>query len=72
MESVGRNQCIDGIDLALYVALRMESVGRNRPCSGQRGKHRSSLSAWRAWVEMQIVPSKMAISARRSPHGERG
>ena len=35
-------------------------------------KTHQSLSSWRAWIEMWLVPLVGVIAAGRSPHGERG
>ena len=54
------------------VALRKESVDRNREQFKYVVQCRKSLSARRAWIEMQssVVGHKIRIS--RSPQGERG
>ena len=63
---------IHGFLRGLPVALRKESVDRNKLNLVNEKKHTGSLSARRAWIEMleskQIDPSVM----RRSPQGERG
>ncbi len=38
--------------MAVYVALRKESVDRNFDCAGGAGIYRRSLSARRAWIEI--------------------
>ena len=54
MESVGRNyQVIMETVYCGGVALRMESVGRNRMLLTDIDRYPNlSLSAWRAWVEI--------------------
>ena len=54
------------------VALRKESVDRNR-CISQRITSRGkSLSARRAWIEIKYVVKDSDFSGSRSPQGERG
>ena len=71
-ESVDRNR----IALAFYnklgaVALRKESVDRNIFAITCISRHRASLSARRAWIEIPLAEMP-AIVSRRSPQGERG
>ena len=58
--------------MAVYVALRKESVDRN-PCDGiirpNKGK---SLSARRAWIEIEEDGILSTGAPSRSPQGERG
>ena len=54
------------------VALRMESVDRNMEDTHSKEGGATSLSARRAWIEMQESQRKMWARACRSPHGERG
>ena len=42
------------LDIEISVALRKESVDRNRPVSGKHPGLRTSLSARRAWIEIAI------------------
>ncbi len=54
MESVGRNNnSVETVALNTAVALRMESVGRNQLNVVLVSCRSLSLSAWRAWVEIQ-------------------
>jgi len=72
-ESVDRNVYI-GCDLRQLhrVALRKESVDRNTNFFPASLFDLSSLSARRAWIEIQN-PRKMILSqVSRSPQGERG
>ena len=67
-----RNVNLRVVDGSKSVALRKESVDRNKYVVQCRKVMNVSLSARRAWIEMleskQIDPSVM----RRSPQGERG
>ena len=54
------------------VALRKESVDRNHPKAGKSQASRASLSARRAWIEMDFSGSAWVQEFRRSPQGERG
>ena len=55
----------------MLVALRKESVDRNKPINEDYGCNIQSLSARRAWIE--ITPSLTPnILLGRSPQGERG
>ena len=54
------------------VALRKESVDRNRIICGIREHIRVSLSARRAWIEISMESSGTCRIAGRSPQGERG
>ena len=55
-----------------YVALRKESVDRNRLPKKNRPSVGRSLSARRAWIEMQISVTTVVGVLGRSPQGERG
>ena len=55
-----------------FVALRKESVDRNRGRIGQRNKLQESLSARRAWIEIIDYIIDYVNDASRSPQGERG
>ena len=54
------------------VALRKESVDRNTRCASNRLQVPLSLSARRAWIEMDWASVINAMTSRRSPQGERG
>ena len=54
------------------VALRKESVDRNRAAVGFRITRGGSLSARRAWIEIALLVYLALIRYRRSPQGERG
>ena len=56
----------------LDVALRKESVDRNKRKIERVVTNYTSLSARRAWIEIVIVQLIQSRSARRSPQGERG
>ena len=57
---------------AELVALRKESVDRNKYVVQCRKTLGVSLSARRAWIEIESRKSPTNIPARRSPQGERG
>ena len=54
------------------VALRKESVDRNRITRGGSGVGSWSLSARRAWIEIGSVINENRYRQSRSPQGERG
>ena len=54
------------------VALRKESVDRNRLVILTLSTCLTSLSARRAWIEMDWASVISAMTSRRSPQGERG
>ena len=56
----------------LVVALRKESVDRNLLCKELDRRGERSLSARRAWIEIDGVVSGSADYVGRSPQGERG
>ena len=60
------------VSLAACVALRKESVDRNRIFAYGRRITRKSLSARRAWIEIDLTYSDGVVSGCRSPQGERG
>ena len=62
----------DGLTFADGVALRKESVDRNKYVVQCRKVMGVSLSARRAWIEMQTVLLVSVLVCRRSPQGERG
>ena len=71
-ESVDRNDTPAGTCRSSNVALRKESVDRNF-CQGQLlGNQVLSLSARRAWIEIQNGGGVRPVGGRRSPQGERG
>ena len=55
-----------------WVALRKESVDRNKGPGFVRHGVRMSLSARRAWIEIDMGCEKIRDHLRRSPQGERG
>ena len=55
-----------------YVALRKESVDRNKPTEQTKTLKVSSLSARRAWIEIIDYIIDYVNDASRSPQGERG
>ena len=54
------------------VALRKESVDRNLKRLKMKNRWNKSLSARRAWIEMQISVTTIVGVLGRSPQGERG
>ena len=54
------------------VALRKESVDRNLSLLVKLRTWKMSLSARRAWIEIQILRTVFEMLKRRSPQGERG
>ena len=54
------------------VALRKESVDRNRELCCNYGKSKGSLSARRAWIEIIEDKEVKVRLIGRSPQGERG
>ena len=54
------------------VALRKESVDRNWYHYGWRWYDDLSLSARRAWIEIDVDSASGTLSDSRSPQGERG
>ena len=56
----------------MKVALRKESVDRNRYLSIETDPLDWSLSARRAWIEMVTVSLYSSWALGRSPQGERG
>ena len=54
------------------VALRKESVDRNKGPEELAQFWSSSLSARRAWIEMEEISSNLTKALCRSPQGERG
>ena len=65
MLEVTRNSCAN-------VALRKESVDRNVFSNDGTGEFWKSLSARRAWIEIQVEHQWADHSDCRSPQGERG
>ena len=71
-ESVDRNPGL-AWKLTVYpVALRKESVDRNPPVDTSSVKVSLSLSARRAWIEIEMRHSVYRGFGGRSPQGERG
>ena len=54
------------------VALRKESVDRNRNWGTDAGIAARSLSARRAWIEIGSSENGVVLALSRSPQGERG
>ena len=54
------------------VALRKEGVDRNSMYHNTTPADMQSLSARRAWIEIQVFRYPIAAVSRRSPQGERG
>ena len=72
-ESVDRNKLLEQLsDPSKMVALRKESVDRNKCSLGNPCKKPWSLSARRAWIEMQGRWQPDGEFPCRSPQGERG
>ena len=71
-ESVDRNPSVGGKCKMWVVALRKESVDRNVAILGLCRAGIGSLSARRAWIEIQPSKQCAEIVKRRSPQGERG
>ena len=57
---------------ATVVALRKESVDRNKRNVPAEIEYMASLSARRAWIEIQTATANFFELCRRSPQGERG
>ena len=72
-ESVDRNppMCIIR-QMLLTVALRKESVDRNTNALPETLNFTMSLSARRAWIEIEALHWHQLASTGRSPQGERG
>ncbi len=58
--------------LGALVALRKESVDRNPVGVGSLCTLGGSLSARRAWIEIEITLQTVLLVSGRSPQGERG
>ena len=71
-ESVDRNSKTLVKTILPGVALRKESVDRNVAEIRTQTAIIPSLSARRAWIEMQVVKLTFALQESRSPQGERG
>ncbi len=71
-ESVDRNCDLEPIRNAEAVALRKESVDRNLAYSWLSAWIAKSLSARRAWIEMETTGFAGLPLIGRSPQGERG
>ena len=54
------------------VALRKESVDRNDMAPYMVARFKMSLSARRAWIEIQGICRRLSDPEGRSPQGERG
>ena len=66
------NRRFTAIDNAKIVALRKESVDRNIKEDVSYNIKETSLSARRAWIEIEAPTTQADKHARRSPQGERG
>ena len=72
-ESVDRNtDFLGGAGQLIKVALRKESVDRNHKLNINRPTEPMSLSARRAWIEINVLSQPSKPKACRSPQGERG
>ena len=71
-ESVDRNNATRISKKVKNVALRKESVDRNRFFWLRLGTRVSSLSARRAWIEIEEQIEQATTPEGRSPQGERG
>ena len=71
-ESVDRNDLTKWFSNYGRVALRKESVDRNMPRENLINSICLSLSARRAWIEMDFSGTAWVQEFRRSPQGERG
>ena len=71
-ESVDRNIGVGTTRDSRGVALRKESVDRNQNILCNMHKSPKSLSARRAWIEIQVLSRCPGCPAGRSPQGERG
>ena len=67
-----RNKYVVQCRKTLGVALRKESVDRNKTLIILTKEFDGSLSARRAWIEIICTASKKYPVIRRSPQGERG
>ena len=67
-----RNELQRSIDKMSQVALRKESVDRNPSMHIEPTKGSKSLSARRAWIEIQLFPPVLLPVSSRSPQVERG
>ena len=67
-----RNLAVWAVEHAYQVALRKESVDRNRSHSQRSYWYISSLSARRAWIEIVDPDADTLTDDGRSPQGERG
>ena len=72
-ESVDRN-IVSAFDVLAIsaVALRKESVDRNSTYVARLPRAQVSLSARRAWIEIEVTRNSDTGTYRRSPQGERG
>ena len=71
-ESVDRNSGLMSVVRFAAVALRKESVDRNRDAGGTESIYNESLSARRAWIEINRPKNQREKQEGRSPQGERG
>ena len=71
-ESVDRNPPVDTSSVNESVALRKESVDRNINSMTHMQKCCVSLSARRAWIEINHQAVNYTLDPGRSPQGERG
>ena len=71
-ESVDRNMVVPTVAKSCLVALRKESVDRNSVAPDGALSREVSLSARRAWIEIQYTQKGVGKCRSRSPQGERG
>ena len=72
-ESVDRNLgALWALSTQIKVALRKESVDRNQRIAKPFREQFKSLSARRAWIEIQVGSGQRHLLDSRSPQGERG
>ena len=67
-----RNIILHFLDLSNVVALRKESVDRNKNTKPTEQTQGLSLSARRAWIEIHRLITSLKAFLSRSPQGERG
>ena len=67
-----RNDICNSASTYPSVALRKESVDRNKYPEPAEQAKALSLSARRAWIEIDLMFADGVVSGCRSPQGERG
>ena len=63
---------VKAVEYQSTVALRKESVDRNLPYIADGCIELGSLSARRAWIEIDQIGKVLVDASGRSPQGERG